>query len=306
MSFEFGEVFTVAARHVVPVARSRGFSFAFDCQIGRISLTGDPEPLQGALHKLFLEVLGLMQSGSLTISASMPPGHEEKRLCIHVGGVGALVCEELMAQARERLQLVMSTTSENGFTARGVCSRTSGAVEMSTVDGQGILITLELTSFDEHPDDNQPTSTAHNARAWLVNVDDVLATAWTRRLQRLDWAVSRFFSYEAAAQQLRDAPQAARPALVIVLETADPASDGTLDLPSLFPVWTRFVYAVETGSLTLRHPAAVAGYEVHVYPLSPDQLGAFTDEASDQELGSGTTMPMPLTAHDMPSICAHR
>ena len=173
---------------------------------------------------------------------------------------------------------------------------------MSTIADQGILITLELTAIEDNLDENPPFPGAHSARAWLVNVDALLATTWTRRLQRLGWAVSRYLSYEAAAQQLRDAPQAARPALIIVLETADPAMDGTLDLPALLPVWTRFVYAVETGSLTLRRPASVAGYEVHVYPLSPNQLEAFTDEACDLELGSGTTMPMPLASCDMPRV----
>lgn len=305
MSFDFAEVFTVAVRHVVPLARARGLSFAFDCQTAGFDLKGDPSAAQGALHRLFLELLGLIQSGSLVISAKAVQGQTGQYLCIHAAGVGGIRAQEAVEAAWARLQLAacVSPSQEPGqLTAQGVCPLTGGTVEMSSVAGQGMLITLKLTSIEETPDSNSLQGDAHGARAWLINVDDVLAASWYRRLQRLGWAVSSFPSYDAAAAQLVNAPEAARPALVVVLETGNPATDGTLSLPLLLPGWSRLVYAVETGAITLRKPQAVSGYEVHVYPLSPRDLENMTSDASDLELGSGTTVPVPLSSPDMPTV----
>lgn len=305
MSFDFAEIFTVGVRHVVPLARSRGLSFAFDCQTEGLMLKGDPAAAQGGLHRLFLELLALIQAGSLVISAKAVQSDANRSLCVRAAGVGKVPAQEAINASWERLQLVAcpSTSQEPGAsTARGLCPHTGGAIEMSAIPGQGVMITLELTSLDHTSWEPHADSDAHGARAWLVNVDDALATSWNRRLQRLGWAVSRFASYEAAMAQLANAPQTARPALVIVLETGNPKTDGTLSLPPLLPGWSRLVYAVQTGAVTLRNPKTVSGYEVHVYPLSPSDLEAMTSEASDVELGSGTTTPMPLSTPDMPTV----
>lgn len=114
--------------------------------------------------------------------------------------------------------------------------------------------------------------------------------------------VSRFSSYQTAMDQFHNAPRSARPALVIVLETGNLAKDGALDMAALLPGWSRLVYAVETGSITLRRPQDVSGYEVHVYPLSPHHLQVITDDAGQHDTGSGNTVPMPLAAPDMPRV----
>lgn len=305
MSFDFAEVFTVAVRHVVPLARNRGLSFAFDCQTEGLMLKGAPAAAQGGLHRIFVELLELVHSGSLVISAKAEHGESLRSLLVRAAGVGNVPGQDAINASWARLQLVAcpSDSQDPGTViARGQCPHTGGAIEMSAIPGQGVLITLELSSLDQTSREPSLDVDAHGARAWLVNVDEALATSWNRRLQRLGWAVSRFDSYDAAMAQLAHAPQAARPALVLVLETGDPATDGTLSLPPQLPGWSRLVYAVETGAATLRNPKAVSGYEVHVYPLKPSVLEAMTSEASDQELGSGTTMPMPLTVSDMPTV----
>lgn len=306
MSVDFGDVFTIAVRHVVPLARRRRLSFAFDCQCKGLRFTADPVTLQGGLHRLFLELVGLMRGGSLLISAKAADSEGLPRIRIHVAGVGPIGSPDEIAATCKRMLLepdLPGPRPSGAMVARGLCPHTSGAIELSAILGEGVLITLEISSLEPAPEDECQQHDALGARAWLVNVDDALATSWTARLQRLGWAISRFPSYHAAMDQLRDAPQSARPALVLVLETGDPAKDGTLDLPGLLPGWSRLVYAVQTGSITLRHPQAVSGYEVHVYPLTPHELQAITDGAAEHDdEGSGTTVPMPLAASDMPVV----
>lgn len=305
MNADFGEVFTIAVRHVVPLARHRGLSFAFDCQVKGLRYKGHPAHLQGGLHRLLLELVSLVRTGSLVISAKAVGSEEAPRICIHVAGVGLTASAEEVSMAWQRMQLTQvpyTSPVKGARKARGLCPHTGGTIESSILPGEGVLITMELSSIEAPPEEDLAEHDAQGARAWLINVDEALARSWIRRFQRLGWAVSCFASYQAAMDQLHSAPQSARPALVIVLETGDPAKDGTLDLPALLPGWSRLVYAVQTGSFTLRRPQDVSGYEVHVYPLSPHDLHTITDEAAHHEAGTGYTVPMPLTMPDMPLV----
>lgn len=306
VSVDFAEVFTIAVRHIVPLARRRGLSFAFDCQCKGLRFKGDLAAIQGSLHRLFLELVGLVQGGSLVISAkAMDLEAPSPHICVHVAGVGPIAPHQEIILACQRMHLDLiepPSPAPGAVAARGPCPHTGGMIELSVVPGEGALMTLALSSVEAAPQEYEPDHDADGARAWLINVDEALTRSWLRRLQRLGWAVSCFASYQAAMDQLHKAPHNARPALVMVLETGDPAKDGALDLPALLPGWSRLVYAVETGSLTLRRPHDVSGYEVHVYPLSPGELHAITDDAAQHESGSGNTMPMPLATPDMPCV----
>ena len=306
MSFDFGEVFTVGARHVAPVARRRALKFFFDCRFFNLRLSGTPDGVQGALHRLSLAAISVVRGGSFAISASLveDAGHAP-RLCVRIVAVGSVGSDEEfdgVAGALGLTWLAPDAYPAGSRTAWGTCPHSLGAVSLTKVGNEGALITLDLTSIDNREEDHQARGHAGGASAWLVNGDDVACASWMTRLQRLGWAVSRFDSYGAAAARASTAAGTARPALVIVLETGDPSVDGALTLPELLPAWSRLVYVVETGSPTLRQPGLVSGYEVHVCPMSPQQLHDLTVGALQQELHSGSSEPIPLTTRDMPTL----
>lgn len=185
----------------------------------------------------------------------------------------------------------------------------SGAVLLSiavtglrllAVPGEGVLVTLEAVISGAWGAAPEPL--AHGARVWLVNVGEVMGNAWLRRFTRLGWAVSRFASYKAAAAQLAKQPLAARPPIVVVVESGNPLTDGAASLPDLLPEWTRLIHAVPAGSSSLREQHSVPGYEVHVFQFSPRQLDHFASELQDHDAPSGQTRPTPLESMHVPPV----
>lgn len=297
MGFDFGEVFTVAARQIVHVARARGLSFTFDCQTAHFKLNGDLALAQGSFHRLMLALIDSVDEGSVAISALSKGTAQNSKIIVHAAAAGKLRPREAIGEAHQRLQLSAKPLKghRGGVIAKGICPLLGGVVEMTTIPREGALLTLELDA--ESPDLQQVhVSGAIGARAWLINMGYKLAASWTVRLKRLGWTVSTYPSYEAASKQLGEATStdSLTPTLVIVQETGDPATDGTLMLPSLIAKGTRFVYTVETGSDTLLHPESLLGYEVHVYPLSPGELDAMTRNEPKEAPAQAVPVNIPL------------
>lgn len=305
MSFDFAEVFTVAARQVVPLARSQGLSFTFDCQSAGVRVAGDPAGLQGALHRVFLSVIGLSTGGSLVISARGDLSQSPPSLQLRAAAVGLEVTLEAITAAHHDLGLSRRqapSVDAGTLTAAGVCPHTQGQLEMTAMPGHGALVTLTLAHVEPPLDADVPAPHAQGAHAWLVNVDDQLARSWQTRLARLGWITTRIASFQEAATRARATPRHALPSLVIVLETGNPARDGTLDLAPLLHTGTRLIYAVQAGSASLRHPAHIKGYEVHVYPLSPQELDEITRNLSSPDDLTNSTPPEPLRSPAPPTI----
>lgn len=142
----------------------------------------------------------------------------------------------------------------------------NGQVHLHVVFGEGVVVTMETEATGTWGHDDHELS-ASGARVWLVNAGEVMGDAWLQRFTRLGWGVSRFASYKAAAAQLSEQPLAAKPSLVVVVESGNPLSDGAASLPDLLPIWTRLIYAVPAGSASLGEQSSVPGYEVLVFPL---------------------------------------
>ncbi|RRS03926.1 response regulator [Aquabacterium soli] len=304
MSADFAEIFTVAARHAVPMVRAKGLRFSFDCQTDGIVYVGDAPALQGALHRLICTVVETMATGSVLISAQMEGSPEEpRRVGVSIGGVGQ--CDEArLAMTVQRLGLALNPVGHNGtpeYAAQGMCPLTQGRVELHCLPSQGLLVSLELTSLAPGPESADPPAHASGARAWLVNVDDLLGNSWKRRLQRLGWAVSIFPSLREAAVQLGEQPHAAKPSLVLLMERDGSRRDCSMAFAAELPASAQLVYAVQAASRNLKD-SMLEGFQMRVYPFSPDDLDHFTCHANGADLPSGTTRPMPLTLDHMPVV----
>ena len=305
MSANFAEIFTVAARHAVPMVRAKGLRFSFDCQTDGIAYFGEPSALQGALHRLICSVVETMESGSILISAQADVSPEGAcRVGISIGGVGR--CDEThLNTAVLRLGLNMHTTDAPtgalDYAAQGLCPLTNGGIALHCVPTQGLLMSLELTSVCLAPGAPAKPMNAFGARAWLVNVDDLLGNSWKRRLQRLGWAVSIFPSMQEAAAQLAEQPWAAKPVLVLLMERDGSRQDCLATFADGLPASVQLIYAVQAASRNLKD-TMLEGFQRRVYPFSPDDLGHFTSFAHAADQPSGSTEPMPLALDHMPVV----
>lgn len=308
MGANFAEIFTVAARHAVPMVRAKGLRFSFDCQTDGIEYLGDAASLQGALHRLICTVVETLSTGAVLISAQLEGQgtvHEPCRVEVSIGGVGR--CDEArLRAAAHRLGLDLGASEDSPgapeYSVRGVCPLTEDTVEIHCLPDQGVLVSIELSSVGLSAGPAEAPGDAAGARAWLVNVDELLGSSWKRRLQRLGWAVSTFASAAEAASQLVDQPHAAKPALVLLVERHGTRRDCEASFAAQLPPSVQLVYAVQAASPNLKDTAHLSGFQMRVYPFSPDDLSHFTSHASAVDLPSGSTQPMPLALDHMPVV----
>lgn len=305
MSADFAEIFTVAARHAVPMVRAKGLRFSFDCQTDGVLYVGDAPGLQGALHRLICTVVETMDTGSVLISAQMEGTPDEpRRIGVSIGGGGR--CDEArLTMTAQRLGLALPPPADhNGaseYEAQGVCPLTQGRVALHCLPSQGLLVSLELSSIAPGPEPADLPMDASGARAWLVNVDDLLDHSLKRRLQRLGWAVSLFPSLREAAVQLGEQPHAAKPSLVLLMERDGSRRDCSMAFAAELPASAQLVYAVQATSPNLKD-TMLEGFQMRVYPFSPDDLDHFTGYVNGADLPTGSTRPMPLTLDHMPVV----
>ncbi|HEY0855837.1 MAG TPA: response regulator, partial [Albitalea sp.] len=95
----------------------------------------------------------------------------------------------------------------------------------------------------------------------------------------------------------------ARPALVVLQESAAAAPEDAEALAALLPPAARCVLSVNAGSPTLRHDAALSRAELRVGPLSPAELQQLTAAlAPGADEASGLTRPAPLLLPQRPTL----
>jgi CheY-like chemotaxis protein len=152
--------------------------------------------------------------------------------------------------------------------------------------------------------DPAPPLDVGRARAWVINEDALVGESLVRRLQRLGWATTKFVTPEGAIRQMRTLqPDRARPSLVIGVESRSFDLPAARALRAVLPPWTRCIYAVASGSVSLLLHRDVLAWDVLVRPLSPAQLAQISVEAVPQaEPGSGHTLPAPLSMAQRPRL----
>jgi CheY-like chemotaxis protein len=306
MSFDMGELFTVAVRRVMPYLHERKLASTFDVRGPRVIVRGDPADMQRALHRLMLGLADLVRIGFVVLQANMRLTRPGKCVVeVKLAGTGLLAPRQVADGVLARLEL----TDDMGpgpqpprlRRAVGTCPATGATVHYASLPAEGLLFSAEWTLPVEGVDASLPPD-AHQARAWIIHGDDVAGQSLARRLQRLGWATMRFDSAAAAARRLRSLqPGQARPALVLAVECATVSPATVQALRPFLPAWTLALYTATTGSPTLARNDAVPGFELRVFPPSPMELETVTMVLSpDAELGSGTTRPMPFNFEQRP------
>ena len=305
---DVADLFTTAARQVLPAVAKKNQSFSFDYRGPLPLVSGNEVQMQCALHRLLWGVVDTLDMGFVLFSAEVQQTEDGRcRISTTVAGTGRLTETERVTGVLQRLELaevpLQGERPCGHRKATGVCPNTGARIDFSCMPQDGVLFRAELFCELSKPC-SQVKADAQAERAWLVGPDDVANQALTRRLQRLGWAMSRFDTCSQAVAALKRADEpGSRPALVILNESAAEPPSAAQHLRAGLPPTTRLVLSVLPGSPMLRTPQSVDGYEVKLQPFSPAELMSFTlHRAVSQQPPSGDTHPAPLAWEDRPLV----
>lgn len=296
--FNLGELFTRAARQVLPVAQH--LSFSFDYRGPGVVVEGEPIDVHCGLHRMLLAAVDMLSDGFVLFTAEtvMQPDGGCSTL-VQAAGTGTLRPAAQIAEVLDRMALLppakgsrdeaaAASMGEGVQTAIGRCPNTGATVRFTLDPHEGILLRAELRFAQASPDESVQAADATGARAWLVDSDEVPAAWLHRRLQRLGWRVTRFANCAEAERQAAE-PGARPPSLLVVVEAPLMRPASALALQRALPPSTQSVLAVMAGSATLGSPDACAGFDVRVYPFSPLELAEFgTLARPDQATRAGS------------------
>lgn len=289
--FNLGELFTRAARQVMPVARH--LSFSFDYRGPGVVVEGESIDVHCGLHRLLLGAVDMLADGFVLFTAetTLLPGGGCSTL-VQAAGTGTLHGPARLADVLARMQLLGSSgnTSDPPHSAVGRCPNTGATVRFTLDPHEGILLRAELRFAHAEPDESVQGADATGARAWLVDSDEVPAAWLHRRLQRLGWRVTRFAHCDDAVCHAAE-PGVRPPSLLVVVEAPLMRPAAPLALQKALPHSTQAVLAVMAGSTWLGTPEMLPGFDIRVYPFSPLELAEFAAIARpDQPTRSGASL----------------
>lgn len=313
-AFEFADLCTVAARHVLRVAARRQLAFSFDHRGPLPLVVGDPVAMRRSLHRLFCGAIEVIDSGFVALDAETRitrSGRCEVR--VEAAGRGTMATPEGVSAVLARLQLAQegqvasmqaSAAQPRLRRVKGSCPITGVPIGFECVPSVGFVFSAQWSWPMAQPAHAEGVpAMARPARAWLIDSDRFAAESLAQRLQRLGWETVGFASCADAVRRLHGLKEElARPSLLRVSES--PARPpGTLALQTLrdlLPVGTRCLYCVAPGSMSLIAQAGLAGFEARVQPFSPKEL---QDLAVCPVLPDG---PRRSAASPAPSPAGHR
>ncbi|RQP22699.1 response regulator [Piscinibacter terrae] len=308
MTTDFAEVFTVSVRRMVPLLRSKGLGFGFDCTTSPISLPG-PEPLARSLHRVLMSVVNLMNAGSFQVRAAVESmGTADECVRIEATGLGQVSDHQAVDRAMLELGLVPQAAyrRHDEQVGWGQCPILGAVVDLRVLHHEGLLLSMTF-KLDAAQAETTPAPDAADAGAWVVNADSFLARAWSKRFRRLGWLVSLFDSCGLAVDHLRSR-QGPLPGLLIVVEDGMAKPDTAVLLSILRQEQTRLIYAVVAGSCELERAQGPPGFEVRVLPFSPHDMQQFTSSAAAPRVAlqpwGGQQVELPpliLIVDDVPS-----
>ncbi|HET9642814.1 MAG TPA: response regulator, partial [Burkholderiaceae bacterium] len=260
-----------------------------------LAFEGDPLAVQCAIYRLLCGALDLLKVGFLVFDGELKRSRSGRWIArIKAAGAGLLMDDERFTDVLQRLQLQERHPPSPGENPRlrraeGTCPRTNARITFASLRSKGVLFDAQFTLPPVVQDEDMARPEAcDGVVAWLVHDDEIAAGSLARRLQRLGWATIRFDSVSQALRRLRQrqATDTARPALVVAVESDTLTVDQAALLRAVLPNdgSVHCIYAAAAGS-TVLGAEEMPGYDVRVWPLSPQELSALTMwPASDMPL----------------------
>jgi CheY-like chemotaxis protein len=306
---DFSEMFTLAARQVVPAVLLKSQSFFFDYRGPRINVPIGVPQLRRTLHRILCGAIDCLRSGFVMFIAEAELQGEGCKLTVTAAGSGSLMDNDVIDSVLRRLEMVGVATGSGpraGRVAFGRCPITEAELEFSCLPNDGMLLrgTFRPATFEVLNDDGEAAVPWGPSRAWIISSEDAVADSLTRRLQRLGWAVTRFDSCAHAQDYLTQASRRSRkPELVVMFQFDAATPAAALHLREMLPPTTKIAYSVAAGAEILRTPESLPGCEICIYPFSPAELLAYTQASgSFRAPPSGDTVISPLLFADRPRV----
>lgn len=302
--FDFGDLFTQAARVVVPRAHAKGLSFLFDYRGPALRCQADPSRMREALCRVLLAAVDVLEEGYVFFTAQvsvLPAAACQVAVAAASSGrfARAAVWREVLArlQIPSGEQMNDQALLECDSKAVGVCPITGGRVAVVRDMKEGSMFSLDLGLMKEQAyfDVGDVEPDAAGARAWLIRAADAETRSLERRLQRLGWATRVFDQLEAARHELESMPLSySRPRLVLAYHDETVTASTLGPLATLLPQGAQVVLAMSPDVGVLHRGAEHDGVETRLYPFSPSDLREFTERAGGGGQPSDETRPAPL------------
>lgn len=287
-AFDFAELFTLAARHVLRAAGRRELAFSFDYRGLSPMVQGDPIAMRRGLHRLFCGAIDVLESGFIEIDAEARiTGSGRCEVRVKAAGRGATATQERLSAVLARLQLAQEggiATSEPSAAqprlrrVRGSCPITGVPIHFECIPSVGFVFTAQWSwtgaqVAETETEAEESHAVGRPAVAWLVDSDGFTAVSLSQRLRRRGWKTVAFASCADAVRRLHGMnKERGRPSLLLVSESQPAPPTALRKLCDLLSVEARCVYSVAPGSAFLNAQADLAGFEVLVRPFSPRQL----------------------------------
>lgn len=310
-----GDMFTRAARRLMPIVAARGLGLAFDHRGPPLVVVDDPVELQSCFHRLLHGLVDIMQSGFVIFGARTTPDPDSGSwlFTLDAAGSGPLRMATDVDAVIARLAFTEATAdalrgARHHRSGTGTCPNTGAAVTFSIDAAEGVLLRAVLRYPGAQPQPERTMPATGQWHAWLVDGEDVPHTWLLPQLRRLGWHTLGLRGSAKALARLRAARDVAQPqalpvpSLLVVMERALCSAASLAEMRQALPPQMQMVLAVVAGSPILGGAVMPAGVDVRVYPFSPTDIADLCEMAlpPDARLGAASEASWPQQIRTRP------
>jgi PAS domain S-box-containing protein len=291
---DLGELMTLTARELLPLAHDRGLQMHFDYRGEVQHVLGDATRIRQIVTNLLTNAIRFTSAGRVQLDVmTQVTGPDRGMVTIEVTDTGIGMSEETARRVfRPFEQGDPSVSRRAGGTGLGLsivhslCELMGGRITLSSRPGLGstfrVVLPLAIGQPEVPEDEDDVGLHAGGAVAWLVSGLSAELDTLAQRLRRLGWRTDVIPTVRAARERLRAGmADADLPALIMVVEGLDAMEDDWQALRAAAPQQAEIVLVVDARSSASLGPlrtggAGDAGTKIYVAPFSPRDLAQLT------------------------------
>jgi PAS domain S-box len=308
VEFDLGEVLTLTARALMPMAHEKGLAMLFDYRGNCSQVVGDPARLRQIVTNLLSNAIKFTVAGEVSLLADVQAeGPDRCRVVIQVADTGMGMDEVTAARVFKPFEQGDPTVSRRvGGTGlglsivRSLCELMGGSVSVDSRLGEGSVFRVELVLPRSAPEGevDEPEALAPGLPVWLIAESTMGLDLLGQRFARQGWQPRLFDSFDAVREHVEapDEEGGERPALVVVVEQSPIAQEQLLELRNWVPREAEVILLVDARSPVSPQRSSELGVKVYVAPFSPADMRqlALTRRLMKRER-TGNTAPAPLS-----------
>ncbi|MCM5680223.1 response regulator [Schlegelella sp. S2-27] len=311
IEFDLGEVLTLTARALMPMAHEKGLALQFDYRGGLSQMVGDPARLRQIVTNLLSNAIKFTAAGEVSLIAQVDAeGPERCRVVIEVADTGMGMDQATAARVFKPFEQGDATVSRRvGGTGlglsivRSLCELMEGHVSVDSRLGEGSVFRVELSlarALPESEADEPGEARAPGLPVWLIADPPTGLELLAQRFARQGWRPRVFGSMADIREHARTLASADddQPALVVAIEQGAFGEEQLLELRHCVRRETEVILLVDARSSASVSPqrSSELGVKVYVAPFSPGDMRqlALTRRLLTRER-TGNTSPTPLS-----------